>query len=220
MGNTRAYKQFKVNTANYSKKDFASAQKEADIALQQFISAFDSESLSNGEDAMKAAEAHRFVIMGVSGSGKSSIGALLAENIGATFQDSDDFHSSTNKALMAAGISLSNADRLPWLNSIGELLRDSSAEERPIVVACSALKKSYRDVLREFDPDVFFIHLYGSRENIEQRLSIRTHEFMPLSLLDSQFAILEPLQSNERGLGVDIDGTPEEILERISREIS
>ncbi|HEX5091528.1 MAG TPA: gluconokinase [Burkholderiales bacterium] len=127
------------------------------------------------------------VVMGVSGCGKSTVGALLAQALGAEFLDGDDFHPPENVAKMAAGTPLTDADRAPWLAGLNAELR----RRRHAVLACSALKESYRAALRE-GVACRFIHLRGSRELIASRMAARRHRYMPAALLDSQYAALEP----------------------------
>jgi carbohydrate kinase (thermoresistant glucokinase family) len=140
----------------------------------------------------------RIVVMGPSGSGKSTVGAELAEAIGARFVDGDDLHPITNVDKMAAGIPLDDEDRMPWLREVGETL----ASDGRIVVACSALRKVYRDAIRVSAPDAFFAELRVGREELQQRLGGRTNHFMPVALLDSQLQTLEPLEEGERGIRV------------------
>ncbi|CAB4636996.1 unannotated protein [freshwater metagenome] len=143
----------------------------------------------------------RIVVMGVSGCGKSSVGIALAEALGARFIDGDDLHPEANKAKMGAGIPLDDSDRWPWLDLVGQELAEGSAT----VIACSALKRAYRDRIRAAAPNTFFVHLDGSREILAQRLGARTGHFMPATLLDSQLGILEPLETDEPGAVIDID---------------
>ncbi len=142
----------------------------------------------------------RIVVMGVSGCGKSTIGSLLADRLGVPFLDADDLHPPANRAKMAAGVPLTDEDRWPWLRLVGAELASASGG---IVVACSALRRAYRDLLRSFVPDVYFVHLVCSREQLESRLSHRVDHFMPLGLLDSQLATLEPLRAEEGGVTLD-----------------
>lgn len=158
------------------------------------------------------------VVMGVSGSGKSTIARALAQRFGFEFIDGDSLHSPENLAKMSQGTALSDDDRTPWLNAIGQQLRDAQSRASGCVVACSALKRKYRDLLREYVPDTYFVMLDGTFELIKARLEARPHDFMPISLLASQFATLEPLQHDERGVCVDISLTPEEIVNQIAKE--
>ncbi|MFE2096782.1 gluconokinase [Streptomyces sp. PTD9-10] len=152
------------------------------------------------------------VVMGVAGTGKTTIGPLLAARLGVPYAEGDDFHPKANIDKMSAGIPLEDADRWPWLDAIGHWAhgRDGLGG----VVSSSALKRSYRDRLRAVAPGVVFVHLTGDRKLIEDRMSHRQGHFMPTALLDSQFATLQPLESDERGVAVDIGGGPEEIADR------
>nr|WP_308194308.1 gluconokinase [Microbacterium croceum] len=141
----------------------------------------------------------RIVVMGPSGSGKSTVGRSLAERVGARFIDADDLHPRTNVEKMAAGIPLDDADRMPWLTVVGAALRDAEH----IVIACSALKRSYRDAIRAQSPDAFFAELSVSRAALEARVRSRGDHFMPASLVESQLQTWEPLQADERGISVD-----------------
>jgi len=153
------------------------------------------------------------VVMGVSGSGKSTIAARVAERAGAAFVDADDLHPAANVAKMAAGIPLTDEDRMPWLREVGEVIARHPGQR--IVVACSALRRAYRDAIRERARDVLFAELDGTRELLAQRMRGRRQHFMPLTLLDSQLATLEPLQDDENGLRVDIAGSPDQIADLI-----
>ena len=141
----------------------------------------------------------RIVVMGVSGCGKSSVGLALAEALGARFIDGDDLHPEANKAKMAAGIPLNDDDRWPWLDLVGEALAESNT-----VVACSALKRVYRERILAAAPGTFFVHLHGTRELLAQRMGARPDHFMPVSLLDSQLNTLELLGADEPGVMLDI----------------
>jgi carbohydrate kinase (thermoresistant glucokinase family) len=141
----------------------------------------------------------RIVVMGPSGCGKSTVGAALAEALGVPFVDGDDLHPLTNVEKMAAGIPLDDDDRMPWLRVVGEALRDADG----IVVACSALRRRYRDAIRAEAPDAFFAELVVDRSTLAGRVQERVDHFMPASLLDSQLAALEPLAADERGVRVD-----------------
>ncbi|TDO91490.1 gluconokinase [Enemella evansiae] len=141
------------------------------------------------------------VVMGVSGCGKSTIGALLAERLAVPFADADAFHPAANIAKMSAGIPLDDADRRPWLASIGEWLAEHRA--RGAVMACSALKRTYRDQIRTPAPGTVFLHLDGPFEVALTRVQSRPGHFMPASLLRSQYADLQPLESDEAGTTAD-----------------
>ena len=161
------------------------------------------------------------VVMGVSGCGKSTVGALLAERLGMPFLDGDDFHPAANKEKMAAGVPLTDDDRAPWLARIGQLLAgdDDGGTTVPPVVACSALKRSYRDLLRSSAPEVVFIHLSGSAATIAARMDARAHEFMPSTLLESQLATLEGLGPDEAHALVDISLEPGVLVETVVRAL-
>jgi len=149
--------------------------------------------------------------MGVSGCGKSDVGQRLATALGIPFVEGDAWHSAENVAKMAAGIPLTDTDRAEWLAT----LRDQVAGSAALVLSCSALKRRYRDLLREGDPDLFFVELDGPRALIEERMRARKGHFMPTSLLDSQFRDLEPLQADERGMRVDIAKSLDAIVQTI-----
>jgi beta-N-acetylhexosaminidase len=142
--------------------------------------------------------------MGVSGCGKTTIGALVAQELELPFIDGDSLHPVENVAKMAAGIPLVDEDRWPWLTRVGG---DLAAGAAGLLIACSALKRSYRDAIRAQAPDTFFLHLKGTRAVLEARLEGRSGHFMPPALLDSQLATLEPLGPDEAGAVVDI-GSP------------
>ncbi len=152
------------------------------------------------------------VVMGVSGVGKSHLARRLADSLGYDFIESDTLHSAEDVALMSSGVALTDKERLPWLRLVGEAMLQSARDHRGSVTACSALKRSYRDLLREYVPDAFFIFLDASPSVIRARMQARQHSFMPVSLLESQLATLEPLDPDERGVRVDADGTRDEIF--------
>ncbi|HEV7309211.1 gluconokinase [Ensifer sp.] len=154
------------------------------------------------------------VVMGVSGSGKTTVGELLAERVGWRFIEGDSFHSAENVAKMSAGTPLSDDDRFPWLKTLaGEIAKDEAAG-RSSVLGCSALKRSYRDILRSGAPRVRFVHVHGDRAVLADRLSHRAGHFFPAALLDSQLAALEPLGRDEDGVVVDVALSPSEQVER------
>ncbi len=152
--------------------------------------------------------AARIVVMGVAGCGKTSVGLQLAIALGVAFTDGDDLHPAVNKAKMASGTPLDDEDRWPWLELVGQTL----AHESGSVVACSALKRVYRDRIREAAPDTVFVHLTGTRELLWERISSRQNHFMPPALLDSQLAILEQLGLDERGMALDISDSVENLV--------
>jgi gluconokinase len=141
--------------------------------------------------------------MGVSGSGKTTVGRSLAERWGDDFIESDDLHSADEIQKMSSGIALGDLDRLPWLRTVGERLRAETNENRRTVTACSALKYAYREILRLYAPTAFFVELDGPRDFIRARITARHHAFMSPALLDSQFDTLEPLAPGEFGVRVD-----------------
>ena len=151
------------------------------------------------------------VVMGVSGSGKSTVGAAVAQRLGVPFADADDFHPPANIAKMKAGIPLDDDDRYPWLEAIGRWLAEHCREGG--VMSCSALKRKYRDQLRRHCPQTEFVHLSGSPEVIAARQASRPGHFMPASLMASQFATLEPLAPDERGTTLDVTHDIDSIVE-------
>ncbi|PPF68318.1 gluconokinase [Clavibacter michiganensis] len=157
------------------------------------------------------------IVMGVSGSGKSTVGDLLAQDAGVPFIDGDDLHSESARRKMAEGHALDDDDRRPWLEGIGRVLADRP--EGGPVVACSALKRSYRDILRAAAPDVAFVHLAGDHDLLAERLGHREGHFMPGSLLASQLRTLEPLGDDERGVTLDIADDPVALADAAVREL-
>lgn len=152
------------------------------------------------------------IVMGVSGCGKTTIGDLLARELGAPFLDGDSLHPVENVTKMAAGTPLTDGDRWPWLAVVGREL--AAAGPGGLVLACSALRRSYRDAIREQAPDTVFLHLHGSKEVLTARTEGRTGHFMPPALLDSQLATLEPLQADEAGVVVDIAAPVDAVVEQ------
>lgn len=153
------------------------------------------------------------VVMGPSGSGKSTVGEALAQELGVPFVDADDLHPLTNVDKMAAGQPLTDDDRWPWLARVGETI--AAASTTGIVVACSALRRAYREVILREAPDARFVELFGTRELLAQRLGAREGHFMPTTLLDSQLRTLEPLARDEDGIRVSVEGSPQQIVAEI-----
>ena len=150
------------------------------------------------------------VVMGVSGSGKTTVGAALAQRLRVPFADADDFHPAANIEKMSAGIPLTDDDRGPWLAIIGDWL--ASHAETGGVVSCSALRRAYRDVLTSAAPSAYFIHLHGTPQVIAARVAGRPGHFMPAALVESQFATLEALQTDERGSVLDVDQPVDDLV--------
>jgi gluconokinase len=157
--------------------------------------------------------------MGVSGSGKSTIAARLAERLGWTFEDADRFHPASNVAKMSAGQPLTDEDRWPWLQAIADEIDRVSRDGGHVVMACSALKRAYRDLLVHGRDDVRIVFLSGSQPLIADRLAQRKGHFMPPGLLDSQFKTLEPPQTNEHPIIVSIDAPVETIIQNIVAQL-
>ncbi|SOD62389.1 gluconate kinase, SKI family [Streptomyces zhaozhouensis] len=160
------------------------------------------------------------VVMGVSGVGKTTVARPLAERLGVPFAEADEFHSPENIAKMSAGTPLTDEDRRPWLESIGDWLRERRRTGEGGVVTCSALKRSYRDLLRAgAEGEVFFLHLSGSPELVGERMARRTDHFMPPSLLRSQLATLEPLGPDEHGVVLDVSPGADRLVEEAARAV-
>jgi carbohydrate kinase (thermoresistant glucokinase family) len=158
-----------------------------------------------------------FVVMGVSGSGKSTVAAALAAEFGGAYLDADDLHPLENVAKMAAGTPLTDDDRMPWLRVVGSAIARERARGGLPVVACSALRRRYRDVLRAAAGELFFVHLDGPPELLAARLAKRTEHFMPVSLLASQLEALEPLEPDEQGMVVSVDEPVEHIVAAVRK---
>jgi gluconokinase len=159
------------------------------------------------------------LLMGVSGSGKSTVGALLAQRLGFTFEDGDRFHPAANVEKMHRAIPLTDADRLPWLEAIAAWIDEARAAGKPAVVACSALKRCYRKILIGKRPDVRLVHLKGDEALIAGRMAQRKGHFMPAGLLKSQFAALEEPGPEEKPIVVEVDRSPAEVVEEIVRSL-
>lgn len=156
-----------------------------------------------------------YIVMGVSGCGKTTVGKILAKRFALPFYDADDFHSATSVAKMKAGIPLSDEDRIPWLEDLAHRM-PLWHQEGGAVLACSALKQKYRDVLRGSNVETAFVYLHGDRKLILGRMNARTDHFMPTDLLESQ---LESLEEPQNCLSVDISASPEEIVDTIVQHL-
>jgi carbohydrate kinase (thermoresistant glucokinase family) len=154
--------------------------------------------------------------MGVSGSGKSTLGSLLSKALGVPFLDGDDFHPESNVKKMSSGIALTDEDRWPWLEKCAEAMLENGNS----VLACSSLKRSYRDKIRELVKDVVFVHLDGTKELLTERMSRREGHFMKKDMLESQLATLEKLQPDEAGFTVNIQAPEDELLENVLELVS
>ncbi|MBV9861507.1 MAG: gluconokinase [Alphaproteobacteria bacterium] len=159
------------------------------------------------------------VVMGVSGSGKTTVGALLAAALGCQYQEGDDLHPPANVEKMHAGIPLTDADRLPWLQKIAEEIDAWRERGECGVVSCSALKRAYRDILVGDRPEVSLVYLKGAHDLIKRRMAARHEHFMPVALLDSQFATLEEPAADEHAIVVDVGGKPADIAHQIVRQL-
>ena len=158
--------------------------------------------------------------MGVAGAGKTLIGSRLARTLDITFVEGDDYHPPANVALMSAGIPLTDTDRLPWLTALAARIAAARQANAGLVVASSALKRSYRDLLRTADPDLCFIHLTGRHALIAERLSHRSGHYMPPALLDSQFATLEPPSPEEHAWTFDAADSAAAIVTAVVARLS
>jgi gluconokinase len=157
----------------------------------------------------------RWVVMGVSGCGKSTVGQGLASVAGVSFVEGDQFHPAANVAKMSAGLALNDDDRTEWLLALKGKVDEARQAGVGIVVSCSSLKRRYRDVLRAADPALRFAHLSGARELIAERMLARVGHYMPPSLLDSQFKDLQPLQADEAGITLAITAPPTQLVAQI-----
>jgi gluconokinase len=160
------------------------------------------------------------VVMGVSGSGKTTVASLLAERLGCAFQDGDDLHPPANVEKMRSGMPLTDADRLPWLQAISRHIDGWRERGEAGVVTCSSLKRLYRDIVVGERRDVALVYLKGTQALIHGRLAARTSHFMPVGLLDSQFATLQEPLGDERPIVVDIGPAPRRIVDEIVRELA
>lgn len=167
--------------------------------------------MTTTKTATRTATKTAIIVMGVAGSGKSTVSERLAAELGWVTTEADDLHSPGSVAKMAAGTPLDDDDREPWLYRICQRINDIDDNQ---VLTCSALKRRYRDILQTADARVRFLHLDGGRDLISARIGARAGHFMPADLLDSQLATLEPLEADEDGVTVSIDGSPEAVLRR------
>lgn len=158
----------------------------------------------------------RIVVMGVTGSGKTTTGGALAARLGLPYADADDFHPVANLAKMSAGEPLDDRDRSPWLRAIGAWL---ATRPGGCIVSCSALRRSYRDLLRRYASDVVFLHLSGDADVVTARVAARTGHFMPASLVSSQVDLLEPLQGDEPGTVADLRRPVEELITEFAQYV-
>ncbi len=152
------------------------------------------------------------VVMGVAGCGKTTIGQLLAEQLGVAYAEADSFHPPATVAKMASGQALDDDDRYPWLAAVAGWIRARSWAGEGGVVSCSALKYRYRDLLRQAHAKVWFLHLDVDRDLITRRVAGRSDHFMPVSLVDSQFQALEPLRPDEAGAVIDASAPPDDLV--------
>jgi gluconokinase len=155
------------------------------------------------------------VVMGVSGSGKSTVAATLVDRLGWEFAEGDDFHPAANVEKMRAGQPLDDEDRWPWLRTLAAWIGEHERAGRDVVVTCSALKRSYRDLLCDGHPSVWFAHVTADPELIRERMEHRTNHYMPASLLHSQLATLEPLEDDEPGARISGAGAPASVVDEL-----
>ena len=160
------------------------------------------------------------IVMGVSGAGKSTIGTLLSQRLDRPLIEGDSLHPAANIAKMSQGIPLNDDDRLPWLEAIAARIDEARRTRTPVIVTCSALKRSYREILTGGHDDVGFVYLRGAKDLIAGRLNARTNHYMPPGLLDSQFAALQEPGGDEPTLAIAIDAPPDEIADRIVRQFA
>jgi carbohydrate kinase (thermoresistant glucokinase family) len=160
------------------------------------------------------------VVMGVSGAGKTRIGRDVATRLGWTFIEGDDLHTEANRQKMAAGKPLDDEDRWPWLDRLCEAARDIEADGGSVVIACSALKRAYRDRLRVAGQDVRFVHLSGDRAVIGERMAARRGHYMPPGLLDSQIATLEAPTADEGVMTFDVSQRPSRIVDEVAAQLA
>lgn len=161
----------------------------------------------------------RFVVMGVSGCGKSTVGSALAQRLGIRYIEGDQFHSDENLRKMAAGMPLTDEDRKGWLLELQSQLRAAKEVRESVVLTCSALKRAYRDLLREADSNLMFVHLVGTYDAIAARMQKRTGHFMPPALLESQMRDLEPPGPDERAVSFSISMPLQQLVEQVAKDV-
>jgi gluconokinase len=160
------------------------------------------------------------VVMGVSGSGKSTVAAGLVERLGWDFAEGDEFHPAENVAKMSAGIPLDDDDRWPWLRALADWIGEHERAGTNCIVTCSALKRSYRELLCDGHPSVWFAHVTADGDLIRDRMEHRTGHYMPVSLLESQLALLEDLGDDEPGVQISGAGSPDDVVEDVLSALS
>ena len=159
------------------------------------------------------------IVMGVSGSGKTTLATGIAARMGWEFREGDELHPPANVAKMSRGEALTDEDRWPWLEAIGHWLDERAARGESAVVTCSALRRPYRDLLREGRPGVVFCHVTASADRIRRRMEERRGHYMPASLLPSQLATLEPLGPDEPGVSISAEGEPDAVVDQALRAL-
>lgn len=167
-------------------------------------------------DEMAAAIPARLIVMGVTGCGKTTVGALLAGRLDAMFLDGDDYHPPQNVSKMASGTPLTDDDRWPWLDRLGTVIEQAVADRQRAVLACSALRRVYRDRISAACAEApLFIHLTGGRDLIHGRMAARREHYMPVALLDSQIATLEPIEADENAIEISIDAPVDTVVRHV-----
>ena len=159
------------------------------------------------------------VFMGVSGSGKSTVAEAVNDRLGWEFAEGDDFHPPANVDKMAAGRPLTDEDRIPWLEALADWTRERDRAGTPTLMSCSALRRSYRDILRRGGEHTFFVHLAGDKGLLLERMNSREQHFMPPTLLESQLDTLEPLADDEAGMVLDVADPPQRLAEQVLRRL-
>lgn len=162
----------------------------------------------------------RLIVMGVTGCGKTTVGALLAGRLNAAFLDGDDYHPASNVAKMSSGQPLSDDDRWPWLDRLGDVMEQAVMDRGRVVLACSALRRVYRDrLVHACAEPPMFIHLAGNRTLIHDRMAARREHYMPVGLLDSQIATLEPIEKDEQAITLETKAPADRIVSKIISDL-